>query len=53
MFLGVCPVIPYLSGDFSPCGISYWRDLMQTTAQLMSMLGISPSAYDDALDTLG
>ncbi|MEX8139975.1 plasmid replication protein RepC [Acinetobacter baumannii] len=49
LVLKACPEI----ADYAACGISSWRDLMQTTAQVRAYLGISPSAYADALDILG
>lgn len=49
LVLKACPEI----ADYAASGISSWRDLMQTTAQVRGYLGISPSAYADALDVLG
>ncbi|WP_182511093.1 plasmid replication protein RepC [Phyllobacterium sp. P30BS-XVII] len=49
LVLKACPDI----ADYATAGISNWRDLMLTTAQIRAMLGISPSAYEEALDTLG
>ena len=39
--------------DYSPGSITTWRDLVATTAQVRCYLGISSSAYKDALDILG
>jgi replication initiation protein RepC len=44
-----CPEI----ADYAASGISNWRDLMVTAAQVRGYLGISPSAYEDALDFFG
>lgn len=49
MVLKACPDI----ADYAATGIGNWRDLMATTAQVRGYLGISPSAYEDALDALG
>lgn len=49
LVLKACPEI----ADYAASGISSWRELMQTTAQVRVYLGISPSAYADALDILG
>lgn len=49
LVLKACPDIV----DYSPNGISSWRDLMATAAQVRAFLGVSPSAYADALDELG
>jgi replication initiation protein RepC len=44
-----CPEI----ADYAVSGISTWRDLMTTAAQVRGYLGISPSAYEEALDVFG
>jgi hypothetical protein len=49
LVLKACPDIV----DYAADGISNWRDLMTTAAQVRGYLGISPSAYEDALDILG
>jgi replication initiation protein RepC len=49
LVLKACPDIV----DYAAGGISNWRDLMTTAAQVRGYLGISPSAYAEALDTLG
>ncbi len=49
LVLKACPDIV----DYAAGGISNWRDLMATAAQVRGYLGISPSAYAEALDVLG
>lgn len=49
MVLKACPDIE----EYAVNGISNWRDLMATTAQMRGFLGISPSAYEEALDCFG
>lgn len=49
LILKACPDIL----DYAAEGIASWRDLMKTAAQVRGFLGISPSAYEDALDVLG
>lgn len=49
LILKACPDIE----DYAASGIDNWRDLMVTAAQVRGYLGISPSAYEDALDRLG
>jgi replication initiation protein RepC len=50
MVLRACPSI----GDYGPGGvISGWRDLMSAAVVVRSMLGVSPSAYQDACDAMG
>lgn len=50
MVLKACPQII----DYGPGGaISNWRDLMQAAVVVRSMLGISPSAYQQACETMG
>jgi replication initiation protein RepC len=47
--LKACPDIV----DYAVDGMAGWRDLMATAAQVRGYLGVSPSAYADALDVLG
>jgi replication initiation protein RepC len=49
MVLDACPDII----DYSKSGISNWRDFMATAAVIRPMLGISPSAWDEAREVLG
>ncbi|MBY5868736.1 plasmid replication protein RepC [Rhizobium leguminosarum] len=50
MVLRACPSII----DYGPGGvISGWRDLMSAAVVVRSMLGVSPSAYQDACDAMG
>ncbi len=50
MVLKACPQII----DYGPGGaIGTWRELMQAAVVVRSMLGISPSAYQDACETMG
>ncbi len=49
LVLKACPDIV----DYAPAGIAGWRDLMATAAQVRGYLGISPSAYAEALDVMG
>ncbi len=49
LILKACPDIV----DYAVDGVSSWRDLMATAAQVRGFLGVSPSAYADALDVLG
>jgi len=49
LVMKACPEI----ADYAASGISNWRDLMATAAQVRGYLGISPSAYEDALDVFG
>lgn len=50
LVLKACPTI----GDYGPGGaINNWRDLMSAAVVVRSMLGVSPSAYQDACETLG
>nr|WP_281722380.1 plasmid replication protein RepC [Nitrosomonas nitrosa] len=49
LVLKACPDIV----DYAQQGISNWRDLMATAALVRTMLGVSPSAYAEALDALG
>ncbi|MGQ3212350.1 plasmid replication protein RepC [Shinella sp.] len=48
--LKACPQI----ADYTPGGrIDGWRDLMTTAVLVRSMLGISPSAYQEACEVMG
>ena len=47
--LKACPEI----ADYAPDGIGSWSDFMATAAQVRGYLGISPSAYADALEVMG
>ncbi|CAN7683143.1 plasmid replication protein RepC [Phyllobacterium sp. LjRoot231] len=49
LVMKACPEI----ADYAASGISNWRDLMTTAAQVRGYLGISRSAYEDALDVFG
>ncbi|CAM5315130.1 replication initiation protein RepC [Aquamicrobium terrae] len=49
LVLRACPDI----AEYAPDGIRDWRDFVATTAQVRGYLGVSPSAYADALDVLG
>jgi replication initiation protein RepC len=49
MVLKACPDI----AEYALGGIASWRDLMATAAQVRGFLGVSPSAYADALEALG
>ncbi|TCL63651.1 plasmid replication protein RepC [Rhizobium sp. BK251] len=50
MVLRACPQI----WDYGPGGsISSWRELMSAAVVVRSMLGISPSAYQEACDVMG
>ena len=50
MILQACPEI----SNYGPGGaIGSWRDLMSAAVVVRSMLGVSPSAYQDACDVLG
>ncbi len=45
-----CPAI----ADDAPSGqIDHWRELMSTAVVVRSMLGISPSTYEDACAVMG
>ena len=45
-----CPQIV----DYAPNGaVSNWRDLMLAAVVVRSVLGVSPSAYQDACETMG
>ncbi|MBX4898860.1 plasmid replication protein RepC [Rhizobium bangladeshense] len=49
--LKACPQI----GEYGPAGngIRSWRDLMSAAVVVRSMLGVSPSAYQDACEVMG
>jgi replication initiation protein RepC len=49
MVLSACPDIV----DYAKGGISNWRDFLATAAVVRSMLGISPSAWEEAQTVLG
>ncbi|MBX8827332.1 plasmid replication protein RepC [Ochrobactrum sp. SFR4] len=47
--LKACPDI----ADYASNEINSWRELMMTAAQVRGYMGISPSAYEEALDVMG
>ena len=49
MVLEACPDIV----DYAKQGIASWRDFVATAALVRTMLGISPSAFEDANTALG
>ena len=49
MVLKACPDLL----DYAKTGISNWRDFIATAAVIRSMLGISPSAWEDAQAVMG
>jgi replication initiation protein RepC len=50
MVLNACPQIV----DYAPGGrIGTWRELMATAVVVRSMLGVSPSAYEQACEIMG
>lgn len=49
LVLKACPDI----ADYAKNGIGNWRDLMATAVLVRSMLGVSPSAYENACEILG
>ncbi|SIR33217.1 replication initiation protein RepC [Rhizobium sp. RU35A] len=50
MVLRACPQMI----DYGPGGkIDHWRDLQAAAIVVRSMLGVSPSAYEDACDAMG
>jgi replication initiation protein RepC len=49
MVLAACPDI----ADYAKTGISNWRDFMATVAVVRPMLGISPSAWEEAQAVMG
>ncbi|MGX9394126.1 plasmid replication protein RepC (plasmid) [Nitrobacteraceae bacterium UC4446_H13] len=49
LVMKACPDI----ADYAKGGISSWRDLLATAAVVRSMLGISPSAWEEARAVMG
>lgn len=50
MVLRACPQIT----DYGPVGgIAHWRELMTAAVVVRSMLGVSPSAYEEACSAMG
>ena len=50
MVLRACPQIV----DYGPVGgIAHWRELMTAAVVVRSMLGVSPSAYEEACCAMG
>ena len=49
MLLDACPDI----ADYAKTGISNWRDFLATAAVIRPMIGISPSAWEEARDVMG
>ncbi len=49
LVLKACPDI----ADYAKGGVGSWRDLMAAAVVVRSMLGVSPSAYEDACLVLG
>jgi len=49
MVLDACPDI----ADYAKGGIANWRDFVATAALVRSMLGVSPSAWEDAVGVMG
>ncbi len=49
MVLDACPDI----AEHAPNGINSWRDLMATAASVRPWLGISPSAWEEAIEAFG
>ena len=50
MVLRACPQI----ADYGPGGrIEHWRELMKASVVVRSMLGVSPSAYEEACNAMG
>jgi len=49
MVLDACPDI----ADYAKGGIANWRDFVATAALVRSMLGVSPSAWEDAVEVMG
>lgn len=47
--MNACPDI----ANYAKGGISNWRDLLATAAVVRSMLGISPSAWEEAQAIMG
>jgi replication initiation protein RepC len=49
MVLSACPDIV----DYAKGGILHWRDLLAAAASVVPMMGISPSAWEEARSTMG
>ena len=49
MILEACPDIV----DYAKHGVSNWRDLLATAGVVRSVIGISPSAWEEAQTVLG
>jgi replication initiation protein RepC len=50
MVLRACPqIVDYAQGG----GVSHWRELMGAAVVVRSMLGVSPSAYQEACEVMG
>jgi replication initiation protein RepC len=49
MVLDACPDI----ADYAKRGLANWRDFVATAALIRSMLGVSPSAWEEAVDVMG
>lgn len=49
LILKACPTII----DYAPGGVRDWRDFMAAAVVVRSMLGISPSAYQEACEAMG
>ena len=49
MVLDACPSLL----DYARHGITNWRDFLATVAVIRPMLGVSPSAWEEALDAMG
>ena len=49
MVLDACPDI----AEHAPNGINSWRDMMATAALVRPWLGISPSAWEEAIEAFG
>ncbi len=49
MVLSACPDIV----DYAKGGISHWRDLLAAAASVVPMMGISPSAWEEARSIMG
>ncbi|VTZ51912.1 putative replication protein C [Methylocella tundrae] len=49
MVLDACPDV----SDYAKGGISNWRDFLATASVVRSMLGVSPSAFEEAQNVMG
>jgi replication initiation protein RepC len=49
MVLSACPDIV----DYAKGGIAHWRDLLAAAASVVPMMGISPSAWEEARSIMG